>query len=202
MLSWHRRSQRSRRHWQRMRKWHAKQDGAIGRRCIIVEITHGDRRRVWRVWCRAGVFSFCCRRVLMISLRVTLFDSSPRCTLRSSALHVSHDSWALSDPHVNSPARCEAIMGSPLSMLAIHNCNTLLHFSSAFEIRILCTYCLLSSLPSTWSVSAFEFRSSWLAGLVSWGEDRAPINWSTGRYSQLCFTPVCMVAGARFSLFV
>ena len=85
--------------------------------------------------------------------------SSPR-TLRSSALHVSHDSWALSDPHVSSPARCEAIMGSPLSMLANHYCDILLHFSSAFEIRILCTYCLLSSLPSTWSVSAFEFRSS------------------------------------------
>ena len=95
------------------------------------------------------------------ALFASLYSSQlPRCTLRSSALHVSHDSWALSDPHVSSPARCEAIMGSPLSMLASHNCDILLHFSSAFEIRILCTYCLLSSLPSTWSVSAFEFRSS------------------------------------------
>ena len=66
-------------------------------------------------------------RLLHVSLRVAS-HSSPRCTLRSSALHVSHDSWALSDPHVSSPARCEAIMGSPLSMLASHNCDTLLHF--------------------------------------------------------------------------
>ena len=111
-------------------------------------------------------FAFCTLPFRTLRLAVlfavaSLYSSQlPRCTLRSSALHVSHDSWALSDPHVSSPARCEAIMGSPLSMPANHNCNILLHFSSAFEIRILCTYCLLSSLPSTWSVSAFEFRSS------------------------------------------
>ena len=94
---------------------------------------------------------------LHVSLRVAS-HSSPRCTLRSSALHVSHDSWALSDPHVSSPARCEAIMGSPLSMLASHNCDTLLHFSSAFEseysVHIAsCLACLVLGL-----FSAFEFR--------------------------------------------
>ena len=110
--------------------------------------------------------AWCCKFTTLLhiihhhALRLAVASHSSLRTLRSSALHVSHDSWALSDPHVSSPARCEAIMGSPLSMLASHNCDILLHFSSAFEIRILCTYCLLSSLPSTWSVSAFEFRSS------------------------------------------
>ena len=59
--------------------------------------------------------AWCCKFTTLLhiihhhTLRLAVAShSSPR-TLRSSALHVSHDSWALSDPHVSSPARCEAV---------------------------------------------------------------------------------------------
>ena len=125
--------------------------------CMLRSICFFFRSRTFVALCK---FTTLLRIIHHHTLRFAVASQSSPCTFRSSALHVSHDSWALSDPHVSSPARCEAIMGSPLSMLASHNCDILLHFSSAFEFRILCTYCLLSSLPSTWSVSAFEFRSS------------------------------------------